>query len=201
MHSVRRWIDGYDAGILYADTHVGRLLEEMASLRVLDDAAIIVTADHGENQGELNIWGGHQTADHCTSRVPLIVRWPGITGRIERSLQYQFDWSATLIELVNEQVPEGWDGRSFMRSFKSGEDAGRSHLVLGQGAWTCQRAVRFGRWPLSVACGPITMAFTIFRQCLYSILSATLMNSMTLLRSSRRSWPAPWSCSWTGSSQ
>lgn len=146
MHSVRRWIDGYDTGILYADTHVGRLLEELASLRVLDDTAIIVTADHGENQGELNIWGDHQTADHCTSRVPLIVRWPGITGRIERSLHYQFDWSATLIELVDGQLPEGWDGRSFKRSFKSGEDAGRSHLVLGQGAWTCQRAVRFGRY-------------------------------------------------------
>ena len=43
-------------------------------MNLWDDTAIIISADHGENQGELNVWGDHQTADHITNRVPLIIR-------------------------------------------------------------------------------------------------------------------------------
>jgi len=43
---------------------------------------IIISADHGENLGELNIYGDHQTADQITCRVPLIVKWPGVTDRV-----------------------------------------------------------------------------------------------------------------------
>ena len=53
------------------------LSKSWASLRM---TVIIVTSDHGENQGELNVWGDHQTADHITCRVPLIIRWPGLTS-------------------------------------------------------------------------------------------------------------------------
>ena len=37
---------------------------------VLDDLAIIVTSDHGENLGELGIYGEHGTADDITCRIP-----------------------------------------------------------------------------------------------------------------------------------
>ena len=112
MDAVRQWIDGYDVGIRYADEHVGQLLNTLADLGVMNETVIIIGADHGENQGELNVWGDHQTADHITCRVPLIIRWPGLhgEGRVDRALHYHFDWAATLIELVGGLVPEklGW---------------------------------------------------------------------------------------------
>jgi arylsulfatase A-like enzyme len=145
LDSVRRWIDGYDTGIRYADDHVGYLLQALDDLGVLSETAIIVGADHGENQGELNVWGDHQTADQMTCRVPLIVAWPGIagTGRLDRALHYHFDWAATLLELAGASVPPSWNGRSFAAPFQSGQAAGRESLVLSQGAWACQRSVRF----------------------------------------------------------
>jgi choline-sulfatase len=145
MEAVRKWIDGYDTGIRYADDHVGRLLDALEAEDVLDDLIIIVTSDHGENQGELNVWGDHQTADEITNRVPLIVRWPGITdqARSDSALHYQFDWAATLIELAGGQVPENWDGKPFTHAFTSAFEQGRDFLVLSQGAWSCQRSVRF----------------------------------------------------------
>jgi arylsulfatase A-like enzyme len=79
LDDYKRWVDGYDTGIHYMDDHVGRMLDEIESHGVLEDTAIVVSADHGENQGELGIYGDHMTADHVTSRVPLIVRWPGVT--------------------------------------------------------------------------------------------------------------------------
>ena len=40
-------------------------------------------------------------------------------------------------------------GRAIVRSqLKAGAEAGRDYLVLSQGAWTCQRSVRYGPWIL-----------------------------------------------------
>ena len=36
---------------------------------VLDDTVIMISSDHGESQGELNVWGDHQTADNITCRI------------------------------------------------------------------------------------------------------------------------------------
>jgi arylsulfatase A-like enzyme len=145
MESMKRWLDGYDTGIRYMDDHIAQILNALADVGVLDETAVIIGADHGEMQGELNVWGDHQAADHTTSRVPLIVRWPGIPGgRVDAALHYHFDWAATTIELAGGSVPENWDGRSFAGPFREGRDEGREYLVLSMGAWSCMRSVRWG---------------------------------------------------------
>jgi arylsulfatase A-like enzyme len=142
--AVRRLFDGYDTGVLYADRCVGELLAALTGAAVLDDTAIIVTADHGENLGELNVYGDHQTADQHTARVPFLLRWPELRGgRVDRALHYQVDLAATVIELAGGIVPPNWDGRSCAPAVRVAAEQGRDTLVLSQAAWTCQRAVRF----------------------------------------------------------
>ncbi len=147
MAQVRRMFDGYDVGIHYADHHVGLLFEALRKQGVLDDTAIIISADHGEHIGELNVYGDHQMADYITSRVPMIVRWPGVTdnqaGRLDTAFHYQNDIAATAIELVGGQVPGIWDGKPMTQSLRDGTSAGRDYLVVSQGLWSCQRSVRF----------------------------------------------------------
>jgi choline-sulfatase len=144
MAAVRQWIDGYDTGIRYADTNAGYLLDNLAGAGVLDQTVIIVSSDHGETQGELNVWGDHQAADQITCRVPLIVRWPGLTTpRVDKALHYQVDWAASLVELLGGKVPANWDGRSYARALHDGVDDGRPYLVVSQAAWSCQRGIRF----------------------------------------------------------
>jgi choline-sulfatase len=150
MDGVRAVIDGYDCGVRYADDHFGQLLDKLDTLGVEQDTAIMVSADHGETLGELNIYGDHQTADEHTSRVPMILRWPGPgaqnQGRVDGAFHYQFDVAATILELLGARVPSSWDGVSFAEAFRAGSDEGRDQLVLSQAAWTCQRAVRFDDW-------------------------------------------------------
>lgn len=148
MAAVRAMFDGYDVGVLAADRCVGRLLELLERLGVAADTAIMISADHGETLGELNIYCDHQTADEHTTHVPLVLRWPGLGAGRRRALHYQFDVTATLLELLGQQVPESWDGESFAAGLRAGADAGRGHLVVSQGAWSCQRGVRFGDWML-----------------------------------------------------
>lgn len=148
MAAVRAMFDGYDTGVRVADLQVGRLLDLLATLGLEEETAVMVSSDHGETLGELNIYCDHQTADEHTAHVPLILRWPGTRAARYRALHYQIDVTATILELLDQPVPESWDGQSFASALKSGADAGRDHLVLSQGAWTCQRGVRFDGWML-----------------------------------------------------
>ncbi|MFC1463142.1 sulfatase, partial [Verrucomicrobiota bacterium] len=147
LQDFRQLIDGYDTGILYADTHIGRILDRLDSCGVLEDTAIIVSADHGDALGELNAYGGHCFADYYTTRVPLIIRWPGVTdsmqGHHDTALRHQFDMAATVCELMRAPLPDVWDAQSFAALFRGEASSGRDYLVCSQLAQACQRSVRF----------------------------------------------------------
>lgn len=144
MDDYRAFVNGYDTGIRYADEWVGRLLGALADVGVLDDTAILLTSDHGENLGELGVIGDHAVADHVTSRVPMIVRWPGLAGgRADQALHYQADVAATLVELAGGEVPPWWDGRSFAPALRAGRPEGRPSVVISQNCWSCMRGVRW----------------------------------------------------------
>jgi arylsulfatase A-like enzyme len=147
MDDVRSMFDGYDCGIRYMDGHIGRLLEAFEKKGILDDLVIMVSADHGENLGELNEWGEHGTADQITCRIPMIIRWPGKTrGHVDNGLHYNLDLMPTLAEMLGQKASERWDGQSYAATIEKGEECGRDFLVVGQCAHVCQRGVRFGDW-------------------------------------------------------
>ena len=140
--------DGYDAGVLYADQHIAKVIALLKEQGIFDDTAILISGDHGEALGELNIYGDHQTADETTCHVPAILKWPGVTddraGRVDTGLHYQFDIAATAIEFSAASVPPTGMHRALPPQLRArNPDAGREALVLSQAAWTCQRALRF----------------------------------------------------------
>ena len=147
MHEVRKMFDGYDTSLRYVDSHIGFLLDTLARLGVLENTAVIISADHGESLGELNIYAGHRLADQCSARQPLIVRWPGVPprsgGGVDWALHYQFDLAATVVELVEGTVPENWDGSSFAETIGTGAESGRDYLVFSAGAASFTRSIRF----------------------------------------------------------
>jgi arylsulfatase A-like enzyme len=135
--------DGYDVGVRYADDAVGTLMNKLADLGVLDDTAVLVSSDHGEAFGELGVYADHQGADEVTCHIPAVLKWPGLEPRVYRGLHYHLDVAATVVDLADIAVPEHWDGISVAAELGAGTEAGRDHLVLSQGAWACQRGVRF----------------------------------------------------------
>jgi len=147
MASLRQMIDGYDCGIAYMDSHIGQLFAALEKQGVTDDLAVIITADHGENQGELGIYGEHATADQITCRIPMIVRWPGMqSGHVDDGFHYNLDLLPTLAELLGVDASDRWDGSSYAPALRDAADCGRKYLVLSQCAHVCQRSVRFGPW-------------------------------------------------------
>jgi choline-sulfatase len=143
------WIDGYDVGIRYADEMVGRIVNIIKDLDIYDDTLIMISGDHGESQGELNVYGDHATACHIVNRIPMIVKWPKKNwDKKYDSLIYQTDIAATILEGFGQRVPEFWDGRSFYKEIENSQKFGRDFLILSQNALSCQRTVRFDKWTL-----------------------------------------------------
>lgn len=147
--SLRQWMDGYDTAIRYVDDQIAKIVAMLKAAGVYDETAIVISADHGENQGELGIYGEHGTADHGTCNIPMIVKWPGMKqGQVDDRLHYHLDWAPTVMELLGagEHSPEIWDGQSYAATVREGRDAGREDLVVSQCAHVCQRSVRWGDW-------------------------------------------------------
>ncbi|MFD2672242.1 sulfatase family protein [Marinicrinis sediminis] len=147
MDGLRQMIDGYDCGIRYMDGHIGELFAALERQGVMDDLVIIITADHGENQGQLGIYGEHGTADQGTCRIPMIFRWPGVTQpHLNQGLHYHLDLLPTLAELLDKPACASWDGQSYASALSGEKESGRDYVVVSQCAHVCQRSVRFEDW-------------------------------------------------------
>ncbi len=144
---LRRVMDGYDCGVRYADEQLGLVLDRLREMGIYDDMAIIVSSDHGENLGELAIYGEHGTADEITCRIPMLFKYPGgRKGAVDDGFHYQLDLLPTMAELLGVEPCGNWDGESFAPAILTGEPCGRDALVLSQMAHVCQRSARFGDW-------------------------------------------------------
>ncbi len=148
-------IDGYDASIAYADHHVGQVLDVLAGLGVLEETAIVVSGDHGDSFGEHGQYMDHGIANEAVHRIPMIVRWPGLTrpGHCQ-SLIYGLDLGPTLCEILGLPLPAGWDGQSFAPALRGQPFAGRPYLVWDHGIYTFTRAVRTQDWLLLLVLHP-----------------------------------------------
>ncbi|MGO9875677.1 MAG: sulfatase [Acidimicrobiia bacterium] len=138
MDAVKAIIDGYDVGIRYADDALGTMVNKLDDLGIGDDTAVLVSTDHGEMFGELGVYADHQAADEPTCHIPAVLRWPGVPPTVHDGLQYHLDVAATVVDLAGLRVPQNWDSDAIEIG-----GAGRDHLVLSQGAWSCQRGVRW----------------------------------------------------------
>lgn len=142
-----RCFDGYDCGVAYTDYLVGLVFDKLKELGIYDDMAIILTADHGENFGELGIYAEHATADQACCHIPFIIKWPGgMKNIVDSELHYHIDLLPTLSDLFEVEKGRDWDGESFVNTILKGEKQGRESLVISQMSHVCQRSARFGDW-------------------------------------------------------
>jgi arylsulfatase A-like enzyme len=93
-------IDLYDGEIRFTDDQIGRLFEQLRQRGLYDKTIIAVTGDHGEGFGEhgIDLHGYHLYA--AQTRVPMIVRVPGLPARRSTTPVGHIDLLPTLANLV-----------------------------------------------------------------------------------------------------
>jgi arylsulfatase A-like enzyme len=144
----KQFVDGYDGAIRYMDDQIGRVFDTLERRGVLDDTAIIISADHGEAMGEHGVYGDHVCASQAVHNIPMIVRWPGTgaPGAAYDGFCYNVDLHPTLCDLLDLPTPERWDGESFADAVLGHPWEGRPFLVWEHALYSCQRTVRTADW-------------------------------------------------------
>jgi len=125
--------DLYDAEIRTLDDFLRQLISLLEENGLMDNSAIVITADHGENLGEHKyITHGHPY--EAGLHVPLMFHFPRDAGAgIEiDSLVETTDIMPTLLELAGIEIPGGLDGhsiQSLMIDQSDPENVGREFLL------------------------------------------------------------------------
>jgi choline-sulfatase len=131
--SARFPADPYAAEISYADSCVGKVLEELGALGKLESTTILITADHGEMLGEhgepTHGFFVHQSA----IRVPLILRIAGSDSpkRVSEAVGL-VDVVPTVCSLFGLPCPPGLPGKDLSRWASAGEETGGERLLLSE---------------------------------------------------------------------
>ena len=106
--------DRYDDKVLQTDGIIRQLFGVLAAKRYLDDAVLVVTADHGEGLGERHWAHGWDLYDEDI-RIPMLwydtamVRYPDL------SFAAQVDIAPTILDHLGLPAPASWEGQSLLK--------------------------------------------------------------------------------------
>ena len=122
--SIERLAMQYASEVSYTAHHVARLLDDLVSRGVLDQALVVVTTDHGEC-----LWEHGEEFDHgrtvyqATMHAVCAMRLPGgeLGGTRVDELVASIDVLPTILDVLGLDVPEGVDGESVpLRNLEAG---------------------------------------------------------------------------------
>jgi arylsulfatase A-like enzyme len=100
----------YDGEIRYTDEYLGRLIERLRAMELLDDTIVAVTSDHGDEFFEHGKKGhGNHLYDE-TVLVPLVLRHPATipAGTVVEQQARLMDVAPTLLALAGVAPPPGF---------------------------------------------------------------------------------------------
>jgi tetratricopeptide (TPR) repeat protein len=111
----------YAAEIRYMDEWLGRLLGSAERASGEQELAILLTADHGESQGEEDVFFAHgEGTTPNLVHVPFIVVAPGLAPGRSRELVHHVDVTPTLLGLAGVEPPAQSAGIPLAGYWRSG---------------------------------------------------------------------------------
>jgi N-acetylglucosamine-6-sulfatase len=116
--------------MLAVDEMVGWLVEELEATGELENTYIFFTSDNGFEQGEHRLQKGKSQAYEESSRVPLLVRGPGVPAGVKtEKLAVNTDFAPTFADLAGAAFPA--DGRSLVPVLAGSQDPSwRTSILL-----------------------------------------------------------------------
>jgi N-acetylglucosamine-6-sulfatase len=101
--------------LLSVDESVGELIQALRGDGILDDTYIIFSSDNGFFRGEHRIASGKYLPYDPSSRVPLLIRGPGIpAGGVSNELVWNGDITQTILQIASGSDDPALDGRSLL---------------------------------------------------------------------------------------
>ena len=162
----REWMPGvtdiefpkaqYDAAIAYMDACLRHVWTRLEELRLADPTLVVVTADHGEELDEHQMWFDHHGLYDTNLRIPLIMRGPDLPrgARVAAPVRLVDVAPTILAALGLERVAHdlGMVGANLLPLVAGSESRGPGEtLYLTECTWMRKRGLRTREWKLIVA--------------------------------------------------
>ena len=130
---------GYFASVSYIDAQIGKVLDHLENLNILDNTIIVLWGDNGWKLGDYGSWG-KMTNYEMDTRVPLIIKpTQTMTGDSKRNqIVESVDIYPTLCDLAGLPQPEGLAGQSFANHLDQADQAGKPQAF--------SQFLRYGFW-------------------------------------------------------
>lgn len=150
--SEQELIHGYYASTSFVDAQIGRVINELERLNLIQKTIIVLWGDHGFHLGDHGIWTKHTNYEQA-NRIPIIISAPGVTRSNSNSshLVESVDIFPTLAELARLPPPAGpqpIDGLSLVPVLKDPRTRIRDHAFHAYPNKKLGRAIRTERYRL-----------------------------------------------------
>lgn len=151
--STHQHLAGYYGMVKRLDEALGRMLDALKSLGILENTILLFTSDHGCHFKTRN--GEYKRSCHESSiRVPTAIHGPGFQGGGQlRQLVSLIDLPPTLLDAAGLSVPEAMQGRSILplvRGEAEAVDSWHEEMFVQISEAQVGRAVRTHRWKYGV---------------------------------------------------
>jgi arylsulfatase A-like enzyme len=116
----QRYIKTYLASVQGMDRQIGRLLDYLEAQDLMDNTIIIYTSDQGFFLGE-NGWFDKRWMDEVSSRVPLLIQWPGhiAAQQSTSALVQNIDYAPTILDAAGVEPKTPMHGVSLLPLFEA----------------------------------------------------------------------------------
>jgi N-sulfoglucosamine sulfohydrolase len=134
VEAIREDFADYLGEVQALDLGIGALLDELERRGLSDNTLVVISGDHGIPgipRGKCDLYD-------LGTRVPLVVRWPGVSGQglVVEDFVSLPDLAPTLLEVAGVRVPPEMTARSLLPVLKAKRggivDASRDHVILGR---------------------------------------------------------------------
>ena len=120
--------------LLAVDEAVNRIVNMLASKGILNETYIIFTSDNGYMQGQHRLHQGKFVAYDPSSKVPLLLRGPGVpTGATSSELVSNVDIVKTILDISGASPEITVDGRSLLPYATKPEKRSRRPILFETG--------------------------------------------------------------------
>ena len=111
----QRYVKDYLRAVASVDDNIGRVLEHLEASGLAENTIVIYASDQGWYLGEHG-WFDKRWMYEESLRMPLIVRWPGVTapGSTSDAMVSNLDLAETFLNIAGVEIPSDMQGESLV---------------------------------------------------------------------------------------
>ncbi len=156
----RRYVNSqYDASIAYMDASLAQLFQYLSDCDLMEETLLIITADHGEELDEHELWYDHHGLYQTNCHIPLMMHCPAVIPKGQRldGLVSLKDIAPTVLDYAGQSAlgeREKMEGISLRNLVENGTDDGSCDAIyLTECGWMKKRGWQTRKWKLIVETG------------------------------------------------